>query len=137
MADRHTHPETQGLETLLRLKPELLADARVRARSMLLLLCDLVNLELGDASRPYAGTPRQQALRARARELFLSLGLGAAIGDTGEEMPVPVPEEVPEDQNAPVAAPEAILTRLPGLDELEDDEGDFPYYNEDEGEPNE
>ena len=92
MPGRYTHPETQGLKTLLEHDPELVAAAKVRVKTLLLLLCDLVNLELGDATRPHLGTPQQQHLRERARALFLSLGLGAAIGDTGDAVPAPVPE---------------------------------------------
>ena len=91
MPARYSHPESAGLRTLMQHDPDFAAAVKTRAGSMLCLLCDLVNLELG--TEPHAGTPQQQSLRERARELFISLGVGSAVGD---EEPAEAPKQYVE-----------------------------------------
>lgn len=85
MPRHYTHPETEGLRVRLQHDEELASSVKIRANSMLLLICDMVYLQLG--TEPHAGTPEQQSLRERARALFLSLGLGSTIGDDGADPP--------------------------------------------------
>ena len=87
----YQHEETRGLRVKVQHDPEFAAAVKTRAGSMLCLLCDLVNLELG--TEPHAGTPQQQSLGERARELFISLGVGSAVGD---EEPAEAPKQYVE-----------------------------------------